>query len=123
MPQNGKVYGVRNVVYGAGVFIRKSAFEYIQNKGFSFYNLGRTGKKLSSGEDSEMCLAFQIAGFSIWYDDSLKFKHYIEPNRLSKKYIKKLQKGMNESSYISRFYRHYLFGYQPNITKYFLFNT
>lgn len=119
MPQNGKVYGVRNVVYGAGVFIRKSAFEYIQNKGFSFYNLGRTGKKLSSGEDSEMCLAFQIAGFSIWYDDSLKFKHYIEPNRLSKKYIKKLQKGMNESSYISRFYRHYLFGYQPNITKYF----
>ena len=118
-PYNGKVFGVRNVVYGAGMIVRREAWEYIILKGFTFYTLGRTGKSLSSGEDSEMCLAFQIAGFDIWYDDSLRFKHYIEPKRLTENYFKKLQKGMSSSGYVTQFYRRYLFGYKPQVTKYF----
>jgi len=118
-PYNGKVFGVRNVVYGAGMIVRREAWEYIISKGFTFFTLGRTGKSLSSGEDSEMCLAFQIAGFDIWYDDSLRFKHYIEPKRLTENYFKKLQKGMSSSGYVTQFYRRYLFGYKPHVTKYF----
>lgn len=118
-PHNGKVFGIRNVVYGAGMIVRRYAWEYISSKGFTFFTLGRTGKSLSSGEDSEMCLAFQIAGFDIWYDNSLRFTHYIEPKRLTESYFKKLQKGMSSSGYVTQFYRKYLFGYKPHVTKYF----
>ena len=76
--ESGQVKGYRNVVYGAGMFVRKSAFQFLISKGFQFYNLGRTGKKLTSGEDSEMCLAFQIAGYKIWYEEELTFQHHIE---------------------------------------------
>ena len=120
-PTNGKVFGVRNMVYGAGMIVRRQAWEYIISKGFTFFTLGRTGKSLSSGEDSEMCLAFQIAGYDIWYDNSLQFKHYIEPSRLTNVHFKKLRKGMSSSGYVTQFYRRYLFGYKPKVTKRFWF--
>lgn len=119
MPSSGLVRGARNVVYGAGMFVRKDAFNFIVSKGFNFYNLGRTGKKLTSGEDSEMCLAFQIAGYKIWYEKSLTFKHQIVSSRLTLDYLKKLKNGMIDSGYVSRFYRDYLFGYVPQITRFF----
>lgn len=118
-PTNGKVHGVRNVVYGAGMIVRRTAWEYIVSNGFTFFTLGRTGRKLSSGEDSELCLAFQIAEFDIWYDNSLQFKHFIESKRLTNSYLKQLQNGMSSSGYVTRFYRNYLFGYKPHVTKYF----
>ncbi len=120
-PHNGRVFGVRNVVYGAGMIVQRKAWEYIVSKGFTFFTLGRTGKSLSSGEDSEMCLAFQIAGFDIWYNNSLRFKHYIEPKRLTITYLQRLQKGMSSSGYVTQFYRRFLFGYTPKITRYFWF--
>ena len=115
-PTNGKVFGVRNMVYGAGMIVNRSAWNYLISKGFTFFALGRTGKNLSSGEDSEMCLAFQIAGYDIWYNNSLQFKHYIEPTRLTEDHFKKLRKGMSSSGYVIQFYRRYLFGYRPTIT-------
>jgi len=119
MPESGRVKGIRNVVYGAGMIIRRSAWDYIVAKGFAFKTLGRTGKSLSSGEDSELCLAFQIAGFYIWYNKELTFKHYLDPHRLTDEYISRLKKAMNNSSYVTRFYRDFLLGYSPNVTKYF----
>lgn len=117
--ESGKIHGDRNVVYGAGMIVNRDAFYKIHSKGFSFKTLGRTGQKLSSGEDSELCLAFQIAGYDIWYDEQLLFKHYIEPRRLTERYLYDLKKAMSTSGYISRFYRRYLFGYKPKISKFF----
>ena len=34
-------------------------------------------------------------------------------------YLKQLQNGMSSSGYVTRFYRNYLFGYKPHVTKYF----
>lgn len=118
MPRSGLVKGSRNVVYGAGMFVRRSAWDYIVSRGFKFYSLGRTGKKLSSGEDSEMCLAFQIAGFKIWYEDSLLFSHYIEPKRLTLSYCKKLDQ-INSIYFITNYYRRFLFGFVPKVTEWF----
>ena len=119
MSQSGLVKGVRNVVYGAGMIVRKPYFIELQEKGFAFFNLGRTGGKITSGEDSEMCLAFQIAGYKIWYDENLQFQHYIDPKRLTKDYLLKLKSGMESSRYISRFYLEYLNGYAPKVSRYF----
>ncbi len=121
MPQTGEVKVQRNIVYGAGMMIPKAYWNRIFENGFDFFGLGRTGKKLSSGEDAELCLAFKIAGYKIWYDESLTFKHYIEPKRLDSNYFKKLQKGISNSGFVTRFYRDYLFGYRPNVTSKFWF--
>lgn len=117
--ETGEVKIKRNMVYGAGMIVRKSAFLLILKNGFKFFALGRTGKSLSSGEDSELCLAFRIAGFKIWYDETLRFKHYIESNRLTSYYLNKLLKGINSGNYISVFYRQYLFGYRPKVGRFF----
>jgi glycosyltransferase involved in cell wall biosynthesis len=118
-PETGEVKIKRNMVYGAGMTIRKSALDLLILNGFKFFSLGRTEKSLSSGEDSELCLAFRIAGFKIWYDEQLEFKHYIEPKRLTKDYLKALKKGISNSGYVSRFYRNYLFGVRVNVGKMF----
>lgn len=113
---NGEVKVSRNMVYGAGMFIRKSAFQEILKNGFQYLSLGRTGKSLSSGEDSEMCLALRIAGYKIWYDNTLRFSHYIDSERLTLDYLKKLKLGMSNSGFISRFYRDYLLKqHRPNV--------
>ncbi len=116
LTQSGRVRGARNMVYGAGFFIRKRVFEYLLACGFTFQSLGRTGKNLSAGEDSELCLAVQITGKQIWYLEELTFQHYMEPFRLQKGYFKKLKNGMTDSGFYGRFYRDYLFGYIPRIT-------
>jgi glycosyltransferase involved in cell wall biosynthesis len=119
LPQSGRVKGIRNMVYGAGMFIRKEAFDHLLACGFRFQSLGRTGKNLSAGEDSELCLAMQIAGKQIWYLEDLSFQHYMEPFRLRKGYFKKMRKGMSDSGFYGRFYRDYLFGYRPDVTRHF----
>jgi glycosyltransferase involved in cell wall biosynthesis len=119
MAHSGRVYGKRHMVYGAGMFIRKKSFETLLDCGFAFQSLGRTGKNLSAGEDSELCLAIQLTGQHVWYLEDLHFQHFMEPYRLEKNYLKKLQKGMNYSGFYGRFYRDFLFGYVPKVTRFF----
>ncbi len=78
---SGKVS--RNFVYGAGSVIRKSAYFSILDAGFKPLLTDRVGANLSSGGDFEICFALVLAGFDIWYDDRLKFKHFMEEQRLS----------------------------------------
>jgi glycosyltransferase involved in cell wall biosynthesis len=117
--QPGIVRGARNVVYGAGMFMVKSAFEKITAAGFNPISSDRKGNQLSSGGDSELCLAFQLAGHQIYYDDLLIFKHFIEEKRLTPDYLQRLKKGMAESRFVTRFYLDFLNGYRPKITKLF----
>ncbi len=121
MPTTGRVIGVRNVVYGAGMIIRTDVFNEVLDKGFVFQSLGRTGSNLSSGEDSELCLAIQILGRHIYYDESLTFQHFIEPHRISLGYFKSLTNNMDKSGFYGRFYRDYFFGQNIQVKKYFWF--
>lgn len=104
MPTSGRVIGKRNVVYGAGMLIRKSVFEKLISEGFVFQSLGRTKSNLSAGEDSELCLAVQIMGYHIYYNDSLTFSHFIEPRRLTETYFEKMKNGISSSGFYSKFY-------------------
>jgi glycosyltransferase involved in cell wall biosynthesis len=119
MPQSGKVHKIRNVIYGAGMILNKEAFMNIEQKGFSFFSVSRIGAGLGSGEDSELCLALRIGGYDIYYNTEMLFYHVISPHRLNKKYLSKLQFGIASSGYVTQFYRRYLFGYRPHVTKYF----
>lgn len=117
--QTGLVRGKRNIMYGAGMFMRKDLYFELVAKGFKIMNLSRTGKKLTTGEDDELCFAMHIAGYKVWYDERLQFYHFATADRLSKDYFTRLQKGGYQSSYITRFYLRYLNGYKPQVTKYF----
>lgn len=117
--KSGVVKGKRNVVYGAGMFVRKDYLLGIIGQGFTSFSSDRVGNKLSSGGDSELCLVFQIAGHKVWYDERLKFKHFIEANRLTVEYINALKVGIDSSRFITRFYLDFIQGYTPKITKYF----
>jgi glycosyltransferase involved in cell wall biosynthesis len=117
--ESGRVFGNRNMVYGAGMLIRTEVFFHLLNCGFRFQSMGRTQKKLSSGEDSELCLAVQISGKLIWYLEDLNLKHFIEPRRLSEDYLAQLKYGIESSTFYSRFYRDFLFGYVPNVSSLF----
>ncbi len=83
--KNGKI----NYVHGAGVIIRKEAFIRLKNAAFTFLLSDRKKERLTSGGDYELCYAITLAGFDIWYDPTLKFSHYIAPERTSWKYCKR----------------------------------
>ncbi len=93
--------GYVDSVYGAGMALRKTVFTSIINNEFSFILSDRSGAKLSSGGDTEICLLFKYKGYKIYFDSSLKFKHYISSNRLEWKYYLKLRRSFgNAMSYL-----------------------
>lgn len=117
--QTGLVKGKRNVVYGAGMFIRRDLYVEVKNKGFEIFNLSRTGTKLTTGEDDELCFAMHIAGYKVWYDDRLQFYHYADAKRFTDDYFTRLKIGGYQSRYVTKFYLLYMNGYCPNVTTHF----
>jgi glycosyltransferase involved in cell wall biosynthesis len=83
--QSGKVF--KNRVYGAGCVIRKSAYLKLQNLGYRSFLSDRKGAALTSGGDYELCYALAILGYDIWYDERLKFDHFITRERLTWEYF------------------------------------
>ena len=85
--QPGKVRN--NRIYGAGCVIRKSAYLELKRAGFKSFLHDRTGSSLTSGGDYELCYALAILGYDIWYDDRLRFVHFITRERLTWNYFMK----------------------------------
>ena len=84
-PRSGRV--AENRVYGAGCVIRHSAYEKLLKSGFKSLLTDRQGTELSSGGDYELCYALAILGCDIWYDDRLRFVHFITRERLTREYF------------------------------------
>ncbi len=107
----------RRHVYGAGMIIRKEVYQEIQKGGFKSILSGRKGYSLVSGEDTELCLAFALEGYDIFYDERLTFKHFIQKNRTSKNYLFKLTTSVSASWILLHPYLYALQGrsYQSHI--------
>lgn len=102
-PRRGKVAG--NRVYGAGCVVRHSAYEKLVKSGFASLLTDRHGTELSSGGDYELCYALAILGYDIWYDDRLRFIHFITRERLTWKYFLKYAHESSKCFYILSSYR------------------
>lgn len=76
-----------NRVYGAGCVIRYAAYEKLFRTGFKSLLTDRRGAELSSGGDYELCYALAILGYDIWYDERLRFTHFITGERLTWEYF------------------------------------
>jgi len=98
----------RGFLWGAGLTIRRKAWQEIVENGFSFTLSGRHGTNLSSGEDSEICLALLCYRWRLWYDDRLTYHHYLPSFRLTSDYLKKLTRGFGASEVVLSSYREFM---------------
>ena len=105
-PPTNKTGFVKSCVYGAGMVLRTQTLKSAYEAGFESLLSDRKGGELSSGGDSEICEWCHIIGGRNWfYSNELKFKHFIQPNRLTKEYLKKLKRGFGQMYDILRLYR------------------
>ena len=89
----GNITWKRGFVWGAGMIVRKSAWEKLIADGFRTSMSCRKGTELSSGGDSEACYALVLAGWHVWYDNRLKLKHCMPAGRLDWNYLIRLFSG------------------------------
>ena len=82
LPETGKA-NRRRYIAGAGMVIRKSILDVLEQSGFQNILPDRKGEALSSGGDSELCLVILFLGYDLYYDASLRFIHFIPAKRLS----------------------------------------
>lgn len=97
----GKQY---KTLYGAGLSIRKSVWEHLKSNGFEFILSGRKGKSITSGEDSELCFAVRLAGYELYYDEDLKFEHFMPRGRVTWDYLIKLNKSFGKTDPVINIY-------------------
>ncbi len=99
--QSGRHY---TILYGAGLNIRKSAWEHLKSNNFEFLLSDRKGTSLSSGGDSELCLAALCAGYELYYDEDLRFVHQMPAGRVQWDYLIKLQKAFGRAAPVANIY-------------------
>ena len=81
----------RNVLWGAGMFVRSKIWRQLQAHGFQSLFTGRQGEAyLTAGEDDELCYAAQLLGYEVWYSTQLHLHHFMAAGRLSEAYRDRL---------------------------------
>ncbi|MCF8256646.1 MAG: glycosyltransferase family 2 protein [Flavobacteriales bacterium] len=104
-PATGEVRPIRNVVYGAGMWLRMEGYRRAKQLGFRFLLASRTGRSLATGgEDSELCWALRFQGYEVWYVDELRFHHHVPADRLTEDYRQRLLKGMHANGPLGGIY-------------------
>ncbi|MEJ7589527.1 MAG: glycosyltransferase [Ferruginibacter sp.] len=94
----GRQTGYVDAIYGAGMGLRKQAFLAVTKNKFSFILSDRLGNSLASGGDMEICLLMCKAGYKIYYDDSLTFRHFLTANRLQWGYYLQLRRSFGKAT-------------------------
>ncbi len=85
--KTGDVRPVRNVIYGAGMFLNMAAYHKAMEAGFQVLLPSRIGKSVVTGaEDGELCWWLRFCGYEIWYAENLLFNHHLRPSRLTEEY-------------------------------------
>jgi len=102
---SGDVTSSRGWLWGAGMSLRRSAWNQLADAGWRWQLTGRLGTALSSGEDSELCLALKAAGWRLRYDRALRLQHHIDLRRLDWTYLRRLERSSGEASVIHDLYR------------------
>lgn len=105
--QQGKKSGDishRYNVWGAGMVTKKELHLKCFPHSYPSYLTDRKGDNLSSGGDTEFCLRLLLKGYILYYDESLRFTHFIPKQRLTPVYRDRLEKGFSES--ISKLFKY-----------------
>ena len=106
---DGNVQPIRNVVYGAGMWVRRATYDTAISNGFSFiFDFHGVNQKVSQmnngGEDGELCWAIRFQGYEIHYLSSLQFIHRISESKLSDAYFKMISERTSKSTLLGTIY-------------------
>ncbi len=95
-------------IFGAGMVLRRKSYNGLMSKGFKSLLSDRKGRYLSSGGDTELCIALLVCKYRIYYDERLKLEHFMPSGRLDINYINKLWSGGIVSSSILMLYDYFM---------------
>jgi glycosyltransferase involved in cell wall biosynthesis len=107
---DGEVPVSGGCLYGAGMVVRRSAWDRLVASGFEPRLLGRQGGRVTSGDDNELCLALVATGWRLHYSHHLAFRHVIPARRLSEPYCRALYRGFGEALVVLNAYRDFALG-------------
>lgn len=91
---SGDVTWGRGWLWGAGLVVRRTAWQSLVDRGFTPLLMDRQGTQLNSGGDMEICFALRLLGWKIWYDSRLRLQHFLQAHRLSWTYLCQLSRGV-----------------------------
>jgi hypothetical protein len=94
----GDISVEKGYLWGAGLSVRKSAWQQLLRDGFSQLLVDRTGKAQTTGGDAELTFALRLAGWQLWYDPRLRLRHFLPANRLEWGYLVGLHRNIGASS-------------------------
>ncbi|NJO41596.1 MAG: glycosyltransferase family 2 protein [Cyanobacteria bacterium CRU_2_1] len=84
----------------AGLVVRKKV--WLDNVPKHPVLIGRVGKDMLAGEDTEVLSYIQQAGWEIWYNPDMKVLHKIPVWRFEKAYLIRLFRGIGLSRHVTR---------------------
>jgi glycosyltransferase involved in cell wall biosynthesis len=85
---------------GAGLCVRKTAWEKLIQNGFRSQLTGSMGKKLQGGEDVELTRALRLSGWKLRIDQRLRLQHFMPSHRLQWMYLRRLQRNYGASDVV-----------------------
>jgi hypothetical protein len=88
--ESGYVPREQRGIWGAGMGVRKSAWQQLLDAGYQNVLVGRVGKSMVGGEEIEFAMSLQLAGWELWYESTLKLKHAIDPDRFTWRQLRKM---------------------------------
>lgn len=94
----GDVTESRGYLWGAGLCLRRRAWQTLSDNNFHFRLSDRKGQLLSSGGDAELCYALRLAGWRLWYEPRLKMQHFIPESRLTWDYLRRVSRGFGAAT-------------------------
>jgi len=94
----GVLRSPRSALWGAGQCVRARAWTDLVEGGFRQTLRSRRGAVLSSGGDLELCYALRLAGWDLWYEPDLRFRHFLTADRLRWDACRGLKRAAGRSS-------------------------
>src|SRR5258705_4028144 len=85
-------------LWGAALLVRRAAWQAVRGAGFEPMLTGRAGTVPMAGEDTELCFALNHAGWRLWYEPRLRFRHAIPASRLTWPYLRWIHYGFGLAS-------------------------
>lgn len=120
--ESGDITQEQGWVYGAGSVYRLNVISELNKQGFQTILGTRRGQKVDvSGEDVELCYALILLGYNIWYDERLKFKHYMPAKRMKIEKYLSLSKGDGVQSFVLGLYQRVISRPLQKVNAIFLF--
>ena len=80
-------------LWGAGLTLRTALVRDVYDNQ-KCYLMGRKGKELLSGDDSELVMSVVLRGYKVFATDDVYYTHVLKAERLTEEYFYKLNEGL-----------------------------